>query len=48
MFPELQDYGLIFLLLAVFGFIVLDIFKTGQQWGIPNFYKSNIEIRLPF
>lgn len=44
MFPELQDYGLIFLLLAVFGFIVLDIFKTGQQWGIPNFYKSNIEI----
>lgn len=44
MFPELQNYGLIFLLLAVFGFIILDIFKTGQQWGIPNFYKSNIEI----
>lgn len=43
MFPELQDYGLIFVSLAVFGFIILDIFKTGQYWGIPNFYKSNIE-----
>lgn len=43
MFPELQDYGLIFVSLAVFGFIVLDIFKTGQYYGIPNFYKSNVE-----
>jgi hypothetical protein len=43
MFPDLQDYGLIFVSLAVFGFIILDIFKTGQYWGIPNFYKSNIE-----
>ncbi len=43
MFPELQDYGLIFVSLAVFGFIILDIFKTGQYWGIPDFYKSNIE-----
>ena len=42
-FPELQDYGLIFVLLAVFGFIVLDIFKTGQYYGIPNFYKSSVE-----
>lgn len=43
MLSELQDYGLIFILLAVFGFIILDIFKTGQYWGIPDFYKSNIE-----
>ena len=45
MFPELQDYGLIFVSLAVFGFIISDIFKTGQYWGcgIPSFYKSNIE-----
>jgi len=43
MFPELQDYSLIFVSLAVFGFIVLDIFKTGQYYGIPNFYKSSVE-----
>lgn len=43
MFPDLQDYGLIFISLAVFGFIVLDIYKTGQYLGIPDFYKSNIE-----
>ena len=43
MFPELQDYGLIFAFLAVFGFIVSDIFRTGQYYGIPNFYKSSVE-----
>lgn len=43
MFPELQDYSLIFVSLAVFGFIVLDIFRTGQYYGIPNFYKSSVE-----
>ena len=43
MFPELQDYGLIFAFLAVFGFIVSDIYKTGQYYGIPNFYKSSVE-----
>ena len=43
MFPELTDSGLIFVSLAVFGFIISDIFKTGQNWGIPNFYKSSIE-----
>jgi hypothetical protein len=43
MFPELQDYGLIFVSLAVFGFIILDIFKTGQYRGIPNFYRTNVE-----
>lgn len=43
MFPELQDYGLIFVSLAVFGFIILDIFKTGQYRGIPNFYRTTVE-----
>ena len=43
MFPELQDYGLIFVSLAVFGFIILDIFRTGQYYGIPNYYKSSVE-----
>jgi hypothetical protein len=43
MFPELQDYGIIFLCVALFGFIILDIYKTGRDLGIPNFYKSHIE-----
>lgn len=43
MFPDLQDYGLIFISLAVFGFIILDIYNTGKYWSIPDFYKSNIE-----
>lgn len=43
MFLELQDYSLIFVFLAVFGFIVSDIYRTGQYYGIPNFYKSSIE-----
>jgi len=43
MFPELQDYGIIFLCVALFGFIILDIYKTGRDLGIPNFYKSYIE-----
>jgi len=43
MFPELQDYGIIFLCVALFGFIILDIYRTGRDLGIPNFYKSYIE-----
>ncbi len=39
---ELQDYGLILLALAAFGFIVSDAFKIGRCWGIP-IYRNNIE-----
>lgn len=43
MIPDLQDYGIIFLSIAIFGFIVLDIYKTGQGLGIPFYFKSNLE-----
>ena len=43
MFPEVQDYGIIFILLAVFGFIILDTYKTGRDFGIPDIYKSTID-----
>lgn len=43
MFPELQDYGIILLCAALFGFIILEIYNTGRDLGIPNFYKSHVE-----
>ncbi len=43
MFSEFQDYGLILVFLAAFGFIVSDAFKVGRYWGIPDLYRSNIE-----
>lgn len=43
MFSEFQDYGLILVFLAAFGFIISDAFKIGRYWGIPDLYRSNIE-----
>ncbi|MGB8217785.1 MAG: hypothetical protein WCE94_10840 [Candidatus Methanoperedens sp.] len=39
---QLQDYGLILLAFAAFGFIVSDAFKMGRSWGIP-IYRNDIE-----
>lgn len=43
MIPDLQDYGIIFLSIAIFGFIVLDIYKTGQGLGIPFYFRTHLE-----
>lgn len=43
MFSELQDFGLIIIFLSAFGFIVVDAFRIGRYWGIPDLYRSNIE-----
>ena len=34
MFPDLQNYGIFFIALAVFGFIILDIFNTGKYLSL--------------
>ena len=41
-------YSVILIGLAVFGFIIYDIFKMGQYSGIPNPYKSDIETFFHF
>lgn len=42
LFDILEDYGLILLALAAFGFMVSDAFKMGRYWGIP-IYRNDIE-----
>jgi hypothetical protein len=43
MFPELTDFGLIFISLAIFGYIISDTFKSVRNFGIPDTYKNDIE-----
>ncbi len=43
MFSEIQDFGLILISLAAFGFIVTDAFKTGLHWRVPDMYRNNSE-----
>ena len=41
-------YSVILIGLAVFGFIISDIFKTGQYLGIPDPYKTDFETIFHF
>ncbi len=43
MFPELTDFGLIFIMIAIFGYIISDTFKSVRNFGLPDTYKSDIE-----
>ena len=42
-FSELSDFGLIFIAIAIFGYIISDTFKSFKHYGIPDNYKSDIE-----
>lgn len=43
MIPSLQEYGIILLIFAVFGYSFLDIFNVGLDWGLPNIHRSSID-----
>lgn len=43
MLLELSDFGIFFIAIAIFGYVISDTFNSFKYYGIPNVYKSDIE-----
>lgn len=43
MFPELTGLGLTFVVIAIFGYIISDTFKSVRNLGIPDTYRGDLE-----
>lgn len=46
MLSEISDFGLIFIAIAIFGYIISDAYNKGRYFWIPDVQRKGIQIKF--